>query len=72
MTEPKPRARPDLLELLTPAERLVVLRLCEGESNKEIAHALGKTLNTVKYQLTRIYRKLDVDSRARLIALMRT
>ena len=49
----------------------MVLRLCEGESNKEIAQALGKTLNTVKYQLTQVYRKLDLDSRARLMALMR-
>src|SRR5258708_2277260 len=33
--EPKPLARPELLKLLTPAERLVALHLADGLSNKE-------------------------------------
>ena len=72
VVELKPIARPGLLAPLTPAERLVVLHLCEGCSNKEIAHALGKSAATVKFQLTQIYRKLDVHSRTRLLALLRS
>jgi len=72
LVESTPIARPELLAPLTPAERLVVLRLCEGCSNKEIAHALGKSAATVKFQLTQIYRKLEVHSRTRLLALLRS
>ena len=72
VAELKPITRPDMLALLTPAERLVVLYLCEGYSNKEIADALGKSAATVKFQLTQIYRKLDVHSRTRLLALLRS
>jgi len=70
VAELKPIARPELLASLTRAERLVVLYLCEGCSNKEIADALGKSAATVKFQLTQIYRKLDVHSRTRLVAVL--
>ncbi len=72
VTELKPIARPELLKLLTPAERLVALHLADGLTNREIAHVLGKQVNTVKFQLTQIYSKLAVTSRARLIALLRS
>jgi len=51
------------------AERSVVREACAGRSNDEIARRLGKGLGTVKNQLSSAYRKLGVDSRARLIAV---
>jgi DNA-binding CsgD family transcriptional regulator len=71
-SDPTPLFHPELLKPLTPAEREVVLKLCEGLSNREIARILGKRESTVKFQLTQIYRKLEVDSRARLIARLRS
>jgi DNA-binding CsgD family transcriptional regulator len=56
------------LEKLTYAEREVVRFLCRGSSNAEIADKLGKSVKTVKSQLTSIYRKLGTSSRARLLA----
>jgi DNA-binding CsgD family transcriptional regulator len=43
----------------------------EGKSNQEIADALGRQLNTVKSELHSVFRKLEILSRARLIALLR-
>ncbi len=53
---------------LSPAERVVVRQVCAGWNNEEIARRLGKSLGTVKNQLVSVFRKLGVDSRARLIA----
>lgn len=56
---------------LTPAERALLHRVCEGWSNKEIARHLDKSVRTVKTQLTSVYRKLGVTSRTRLLAMLR-
>jgi DNA-binding CsgD family transcriptional regulator len=56
---------------LTPAERTLMHRVCEGWSNKEIAHQLGKSIRTVKAQLTSVYRKLGVTGRSRMLAMLR-
>lgn len=53
---------------LTPAERVIVALVREGCSNKEIASRLGKSVRTVKTQLTSIYKKFDVRSRSKLLA----
>jgi DNA-binding CsgD family transcriptional regulator len=53
---------------LSPAERVLVRHVCAGRRNEEIARVLGKSLGTVKNQLSSAFRKLGVDSRARLIA----
>jgi DNA-binding NarL/FixJ family response regulator len=58
-------------QTLTVSERTVLGRLLQGESNKEIATALGKAEATVKHQVSSILRKHGVPSRARLIALLR-
>lgn len=55
---------------LTSTERLVVVHLKFGLSNKEICAALGKSEATVKNQVASILRKLGVPSRARLVALL--
>lgn len=56
---------------LSPAERVVAMQVAQGLSNKEIAHALGKSECTVKNQVSTILKKLGVPSRGRLIALLR-
>ena len=70
-TAPRPAVRPELLHALTPSERLVVLHLCEGLSNKEIANVLGKAPGTVKCQVGTAMRKLRVQTRTRLMATLR-
>ncbi|PYI80706.1 MAG: hypothetical protein DME58_04205 [Verrucomicrobia bacterium] len=42
---------------------------CEGRSNKEIAENACLSLQTVKKHLHSVFRKLQVPSRTRLVAL---
>jgi DNA-binding CsgD family transcriptional regulator len=66
-------ARPlaeSVLHQLSPAERDIALLVLEGWSNKEIARELGKSIRTVKTQLTSVYKKLSVRSRSRLLAML--
>jgi DNA-binding CsgD family transcriptional regulator len=64
--------RPDgVVVKLSPAEAAVVAQAARGLSNKEIAQVLGKHEGTVKNQLSGVYRKLGIRSRARLIVLFR-
>jgi DNA-binding CsgD family transcriptional regulator len=51
---------------LTPTERRVAELAASGLSNKEIAHALVVTVNTVEVHLSRAYAKLGVHRRAQL------
>lgn len=51
------------------SRELAVLReLCSGSSNKVIGQLLDLSENTVKFHLKRIFKKLEVDSRAAAIA----
>ena len=59
------------LTRLSPRERELALMVSEGKSNQEIADALGRQLNTVKSELHSIFKKLEIPSRARLMALLR-
>lgn len=68
---PQDVATPALLdreELLTRRESEVVSLVVRGFSNRIIADELGLSPRTVEVHLVRIYRKLDVPSRSRLIA----
>lgn len=56
---------------LTAREQQVVLLLCEGRSNSEIAEDVHLSLPMVKKHLYNIFRKLGVSSRSRLMAMMR-
>lgn len=56
---------------LTKREREIVQLICDGQSNQEIADEIGSSLATVKQHTHSIFRKLEVTSRSRLIALMR-
>jgi len=56
-----------LIAALTPCEREVALRLCDGRTLAQIARLRGVTVNTVKSQVRQIFRKLDVESRVALV-----
>jgi DNA-binding CsgD family transcriptional regulator len=55
---------------LTPGERRVAELVGHGRSNKEVATELVVTVRTVESNLTRVYRKLGVRSRAELVRLL--
>jgi len=55
---------------LTRREREVARLACEGRSNKEIAQNACLSLPTVKKHLHSVFRKLEVPSRSRLVAMM--
>ena len=51
---------------LTEAEHRIAELVAQGHKNREVADALFLTVHSVETALTRIYRKLDVRSRAEL------
>jgi DNA-binding CsgD family transcriptional regulator len=55
---------------LTPTERRVADLVCAGLSNKEIAARLRRTEGSVKVQLSGIFAKLHVTSRAKLMVAL--
>jgi DNA-binding CsgD family transcriptional regulator len=70
-TGPAASARLPHLVRLTRCEQEVARLVCEGRSNQEIADDACLSLPMVKKHLHAIFRKLEVTSRSRLIALMR-
>lgn len=54
--------------LLSDRERQVLRLVADGYPNKQIASALGISPSTVKFHLTSIFTKLDVDNRAQAVA----
>lgn len=54
---------PSPLESLSPRELEILRGIARGESNKEIARALGIAETTVKVHVQSVLRKLDVSSR---------
>ncbi len=68
-TRPGPGA-PSVLDTLTAAERLVADRVAHGLTSRQIAEELFVSPRTVDAHLTHIYRKLDINTRARLAALV--
>ena len=48
-------------------ELQIALAVAEGASNREVGAALFLSARTVEWHLTRVYRKLDLYSRAELI-----
>jgi DNA-binding CsgD family transcriptional regulator len=47
----------------TPREKQMIALLLEGKSNKQMALALGTSVRTVEFHLSKIYSKLGVSSR---------
>ena len=54
---------------LSQREQEVLLELVQGKSNRQIAEAMWLSEDTIKSHLRRVYRKLDVNSRAEAVAL---
>ena len=63
-------AQPSVLDALTAAERQVADRVAHGLTSRQIAEELFVSPRTVDAHLTHIYRKLDINTRARLAALV--
>jgi DNA-binding CsgD family transcriptional regulator len=61
------RRDPTADEELTPQELQIAIHAAEGKSNREIGAALFLSPRTVEFHLTRVYRKLNIHSRAELI-----
>ncbi len=55
---------------LTPTERQIAALVAEGMQNRQIAQAMFVSVATVEAHLTRIYRKLQIRSRAELTRLV--
>ncbi|MFF5175166.1 AAA family ATPase [Micromonospora sp. NPDC000089] len=71
-TAPGPAAEPGvLLTGLSDAESRVAALAAQGHTNREIAERMFLTVSAIEQRLTRIYRKLDVNSRSELAARLR-
>lgn len=62
--------RMDTLHGLTVKERLILQDVARGQSNKEIAKALGVSPETIKTHMKNIFTKLGVSSRTHAAALI--
>lgn len=58
----------DPLRTLTSAERSVLAGIFAGKANADIARDRGVALRTVANQVASLFRKLEVTSRAELVA----
>jgi len=58
------------LRLLSAAEKRVLSGICEGLTSKQIGKNLDRSSETVRAQTQSIYRKLGVNTRSALVALM--
>ena len=56
---------------LTPTERRVAELVASGQSNKDVAAALFVSVRTVEANLSKIFRKLDIESRSELAGRLR-
>jgi len=57
---------------LTPTELQVAELVATGQSNKEVAAALFVSVRTVEANLSKIFRKLGIESRSELAARLST
>jgi DNA-binding CsgD family transcriptional regulator len=67
-----PRIRVSGVHSLTPSERQVATLAAKRLTNRQIAERLYVTEKTVESHLSRVYRKLQVDSRIQLAAQLAT
>lgn len=59
------------LTALTPTEQAIAQRAASGASNREIADALYYSVKSVEAYLTRIYRRLGIEGRDGLNAIVK-
>ncbi len=64
----RPPGRPRHPERLTPAEQRVLRHLRQGKTNAEIADDLGVSPDAVKYHVSNMLGKLELESREQLAA----
>jgi LuxR family maltose regulon positive regulatory protein len=48
-------------------ERQIILLMSQGHSNQAISNETGKSVNTIKYHLKNIYKKLGAKNRIEAI-----
>ena len=65
-----PSDTPSPFDVLTTAERQVADRVADGLTSRQIAGELFVSPRTVDAHLSHIYRKLDINTRARLAAMV--
>lgn len=70
--EPPERAHTEVLATLTSAERRVAVLAADGLTNSQIADRLVVSKKAVEGHLSRVYRKLGIDSRATLTHVLAT
>ena len=56
-------------DILSTREKQIVKLVCQGQSYKMIASDTNLSIDGVRYYLQRIYRKLEINSKAELIAI---
>ena len=56
-------------DILSVKEKQIVKLVCQGQSYKMIASETDLSIDGVRYYLMRIYRKLEINSKAELIAI---
>ena len=56
-------------DILSVKEKQIVKLVCQGQSYKMIASESDLSIDGVRYHLQRIYRKLEINSKAELIAI---
>jgi DNA-binding CsgD family transcriptional regulator len=55
---------------LSPTEARIALAIAQGQSPKEYAHRAGVTIDTVRWHVKRIHKKLGVNRQADLVRLL--
>jgi DNA-binding CsgD family transcriptional regulator/PAS domain-containing protein len=75
VSDPSQKVRPPAVILralfgLTPAESRLALLLCDGHTPPQIADLIGVSTNTLKTQLTSIYRKTGTSRQSQLVRLL--
>ena len=70
LTSSKTMSAMPAMPALTPREKEIVRLIRKGYSNKEIATELGIAVTTVKWNMTNILAKFEVESSKQLIALL--
>lgn len=58
-----------VLNKLTSIEASLIALVTKGQSNKQIARALGKSDQTIKHQISTLLRKLGVQNRTELVGM---
>ncbi len=67
-----PRFEPttNILEGVTPRQLEIMLKLCEGKVNKQIAYELGVTTATVKAHIRFAIKRLGAKNRVHAVAMV--